>query len=100
MESFWQERINSVLATDANNTDEEDMDFFDDDSSDDDSEASVTKELLVILLALKVTEKLFRWNEERLDWDAYVCKLNHRKEFQKTVRMEESTYSVLSFTQV
>jgi hypothetical protein len=102
MESFWQERMESVLATDANNTDEEDMDmdFFDDDSSDDDSsdndsEASVTEELLVILLALKATENFFRWNEERLDWDAYVCKLNHRKEFQKTFRMEESTFNLL-----
>ena len=94
--------MESVLATDANNTDEEDMDmdFFDDDSSDgdssdDDSEASVTEELLVILLALKATEKLFRWNEERLDWDAYVRKLNHRKEFQKTFRMEESSFNLL-----
>jgi hypothetical protein len=92
--------MESVLATDANNTDEEvmDMDFFDssdDDSSDNDSETSVTEELLVILLALKATEKLFRWNEERLDWDAYVRKLNHRKEFQKTFRMEESSFNLL-----
>ena len=88
--------------------DEEDMnmDFFTDDSSDDDSsdddfsdddlEASVMEELLVILLALKATEKLFRWNEERLDWDAYVRKLNHRKEFQKTFRLEETSFNLLS----
>ena len=81
--------MESFLATDANNADEEDMDFFDDDSSDEDSEASVAEELLIILLALKATEKIFRWNEERLNWDAYVSKLNHRKEFQKTFRMEE-----------
>ena len=49
-----------------------------------------------ILLALKATEKLFRWNEERLNWDAYVRKLNHNhKEFQKTFRMEESSFNLL-----
>ena len=49
--------MESVLATDANNTNEEDMDmdFFDDDSSDDDLEVSVMEELLVILLAFKAT---------------------------------------------
>jgi hypothetical protein len=72
MESFWQLRMESVLATDANNTDEEDMDmdFFADDSSDDvssdsDSVESVTEELLVILLAFKATEKLFRCIKRR-----------------------------------
>jgi hypothetical protein len=89
--------MESFLATNANNTDEEDMDmdFFPDASSDDDSEASVMEELLVILLALKATEKLFRRNEERLNWDAYVRKLNHRKEFQKTFRMKESSFNLL-----
>jgi hypothetical protein len=67
MEHSWQETMESLLATDANTSDEEDMDFFNDDSSDEDSEASITEELLI--LALKATEKLFRWNEERLNWD-------------------------------
>jgi hypothetical protein len=77
------------------NSDEEDMDFFDDNSSDEDSEASVTVELLILLLALKATEKLFRWNEERLNWDEYVSKLHHRNEFQTTFRMEESPFNTL-----
>ena len=69
------------MASNANNADEEDMDLFDDDSSNNDLEESVTEELLILLIALKATEKIFRWNEERLNLDAYVRKLSHCKEF-------------------
>jgi hypothetical protein len=51
--------------------------------------------MTIPVMTIPVTEKLFRWNEERLDWNAYVGKLNHRKEFQKTFRMEESTFKLL-----